>query len=66
MALPTRVEHLTMSYYMGGEELRIRGGSYTRSFVYLLLVEEVRIQHTGSYTFLHGAYILVYRLETRL
>ncbi len=31
-------------------EVRICGGSYTRRFVYLLILEEVRIQYTNSYT----------------
>ncbi len=41
-----------LSVIMGGAEVRISGGSYKRSFVYLLLVEERRIQYTISYTFL--------------
>ncbi len=34
----------------GGAEVHISGGLYKRSFVYLLVLEEVRIQYTNSYT----------------
>ncbi len=33
-----------MTYRKGGADLRISGPSYKRTFVYLLLLEETRIQ----------------------